>query len=1021
MKQEFWKSMLIAFIFLVIPSIGIAQGDTVTGTVTDSDGIPLPGASVVVLETNLGVATDIDGNFTVEAQEGQTLSISYIGFTTQEIVVGEASSYDVALSSDNALDEVVVTSLGITRQKRELTYATQNVNTDGIDESRPNANLVNTLQGKVAGLSIQTSSQGVSGASKVILRGNRSIAGSSQPLYVVDGVPLGGPISDLSPDDIASISVLRGSNAAALYGARANNGAIIITTKSGEVGSLKVSFNSTVTFETPNILFDYQNEYGQGNGGRNVDDEGNPILQTTDSWGAKLGGTLEHWSPSSEFSGPIPYVANPNNVTDFFDTGVSIANNISLTTGSEKQQTYFSYTNDLRTGIVPNNELERHSVTLKIDNNLLDGKVQLSSRINYINSTINNQLPQWENFANPLRHAYRLPRSIRTQDVELFEYIDAEGNTRQNFWKPLDNGGANPYWAANRNNNEIVGERVVGYTSLTYNITPRLKVMARSSIDNSTASRENFFHNDSYIIAQNGNYQTANSRALEWNNDFLITYNRDISDNISLNFNIGGNNRVAKSKGVNTNNGGLVAPNIFSLANARQLSASQFINEREVNSLYTFGNLGFANAAFLDWSYRSDWSSTLPIDSHRYDYYSVGASAVISDLVELPSSIGFFKLRASYAEVGNDTAPYSLERAAFLRTGGFLQLGTTLPNPGLRPEKTRSFEVGFDTSFFNDFIGIDFTYYSSNSIDQLFSQDVPEASGLATKFLNGGDIKNSGIEAVVNLAFITQSDFSWETTFNFAANTSEVVELAEGIEVLSYGNDFMRRYQLDVGEPWGSIYSRGFERDAQNRVVMNDNGTPKITSGQTVNIGNFNPDWLGGVMNSITYKNFNLRFLIDIRQGGSVVSFTRAILASDGALAETAIGRESGIVFGTDVYKDETPATTPASVDPETFWTSIGGRNSPVGEAFVEDASNIRLRELSLSYSLPNAALGSLPFPIPLKEAKISLVGRNLFFLSNNASVDPEATHGVGTANDGYEGFTLPSTRSIGLNVKVTF
>lgn len=1010
MKQRFWKSVLVAFM-VAAPLTGLAQGNTVTGTVTDSDGIPLPGASVVVLETNTGVATDIDGNFTIEAQEGQTLSISYIGFGTQQIVVDQASNYDVALTSDNALDEVVVTSLGITRQKRELTYATQNVNTDGIDESRPNANLVNTLQGKVAGLSIQTSSQGVAGGSKVILRGNRSIAGSSQPLYIVDGVPLGGPISDLSPDDIASISVLRGSNAAALYGARANNGAIVITTKSGEIGKLKVSSNSTVTFEIPNILFDYQNKYGQGSGG---------VYSSfsTDSWGPRLGGTQKHWSPSAEIGGAIPYVENPDNVNDFFDTGVSIANNISLTTGSDKQQTYFSYTNDLRTGIVPNNELERHSVTLKVDNNILDGKLQLSSRINYINSTINNQLPQWENFANPLRHAYRLPRSIRTQDAEVFEYTDETGSVRQNFWKPLDNGGANPYWTVNRNNNEIIGERVLGYTSLTYNITPKLKVMARSSVDNSTASRENFFYNDSYIIAQNGNYGTSNSRTLEWNNDFLITYDSDISDNISLNFNIGGNNRIRKSKGVNTNNGGLNAPNIFSLANASQLSASQSINEREVNSLYTSGNFGFANAAFIDWSYRSDWSSTLPVDNNRYDYYSAGVSAVISDLINLPSAIGFFKLRASYAEVGNDTAPYSLTRNALLRTGGFIQLATTAPASDLKPEKTRSFEVGVDTSFFNDFIGIDFTYYQSNSIDQLFRQDVPEASGIATKFINGGDIQNSGIEAVVNLAFISRSNFSWETTFNFAANTSEVLELAEGIEVLSYGADFMRRYQLDVGEPWGSIYSRGFERDAQNRVVMNDNGTPKITSGQSVNIGNFNPDWLGGVMNSITYKNLNLRFLIDIRQGGSVVSFTRAILASDGALAETAIGRGSGIVFGRDVYTDETPASSAASVEPETFWTSIGGRNSPAGEAFVEDASNIRLREVSLSYSLPSAALSSLPL---ITEAKISLVGRNLFFLTNNASVDPEATHGVGTVHDGYEGFTLPATRSFGLNVKLGF
>lgn len=996
---------------LLCCSLVFSQEKTITGSVTDSDGVPLAGASIVVVESNLGVATDFDGNYSIQATEGQTLLISYIGFETQEIVVGVDDNYNVILSLGNALDEVVVTSLGITRQKRELTFATQNVNTEGIDESRPNANLVNTLQGKVAGLSIQTSSQGVSGASKVILRGNRSIAGSSQPLYIVDGVPLGGSIADISPDDIASINVLRGSNAAALYGARANNGAIIITTKSGEIGSLRVNVNSTVTFEIPNILYEYQNEYGSGSGGQYQS-------FTTGSWGPRLGsGTQAHWSPSPDLTGNIPYQANPNNVRDFFNTGTTIANNVSVTTGNEKQQSYFAYTNDLRKGIVPNNELERHSVTVKVDNNLIDSKLKLSSRVNFIKSTINNELPQWENFANPLRHAYRLPRDIRTQDVEIFEYIDPDGNVRQNYWKPLDNGGANPYWTINRNLNEIIGERLIGYASLTYSISPALSILVRSSIDNSTASRENFFYNDSYIIAQNGNYQTSNSRSLEWNNDFLLSFNKDLSENLSLSLNIGGNNRVNKSKGVNTNNGGLNAPNVFSLANAQNLTAGQFISEREINSLYLTGNLGISNATFIDLSYRSDWSSTLPIDDNRYDYYSAGLSAVVSDLIDLPKFIGFLKVRGSFAEVGNDTSPYSLSRLANLRPGGFIQLDTSAPADNLRPEKTRSLEVGLDTSLFNQAINIDLTYYRSNSIDQLFRQDVPSASGLSSRFINGGDIQNSGIEAVVNLSYINQNDFSWDTTLSFSANTSEVLELAEGIEELSYGADFLRRFQLDVGEPWGSVYSRGFERDAQNRVLIDDDGKPKLTPGQSILVGNFNPDWLAGVLNTIRYKNLTLRFLIDTRQGGTVVSFTNAILAADGALAETAIGRGSTIVFGTDVYPNETPATTPKPIDPETFWTSIGGRNAPAGEPFAYDASNIRLRELSLSYAFTDESLLNSPF----SDVKISLVGRNLLFFSNNANFDPEATHGTGINADGSEGFTLPSTRSIGLNLKLGF
>jgi TonB-linked SusC/RagA family outer membrane protein len=997
-------------LFLLSTSFVFSQQRNVSGTVTDDQGVPLPGATVIVQETNSGTTTDFDGNYTISAEDGQTLIISFVGYATQEITVSNSSSYNVALQSGNALDEVVVTSLGIKRQKRELTYATQNVDSEGIDESRPNGNLVNSLQGKVAGISIQTTSQGVSSASKVVLRGNRSIAGSSQPLYIVDGVPLGGDITDLSPDDIASISVLRGSNAAAIYGARANNGAIIITTKSGQAGSFSVNVNSTLTMETPNILFDYQNEYGQGSGG---------VYSSfsTDSWGPKLGGSQAHWSFSPDISGSIPYQANPDNVMDFFNTGMSLANNISVTSGSEKMTTYFGYTNDIRTGIVPGNELERHNINLKIDNNMLDGKLKLSSRVNYIKSTIDNQLAQWESFDNPLRHAYRLPRNIRTQDAEVFEFVDSSGNVKQNYWKPNDNGGANPYWTINRNLNEVLTDRVLGYTSLTYQINDDLSLLVRSSIDNTNFTRESRFYNDSYIIADNGNYQTSNSRSLEWNNDFLLTYDKDLSDNLSLNLNIGGNNRVNKSKGVNTNNGGLNAPNIFALSNAQNLTASQFISEREVNSLYGFGNLGYKNALFVDLTYRSDWSSTLPVENNRYDYYSAGLSAILSDFITMPSFIDFFKLRGSLAEVGNDTNPYSLERLANLESGGFISLQTTAPASDLRPEKTTSLELGFDTTFFNQRVNLDFTYYKSNSIDQLFRQDVPQASGVTSKFINGGDIQNEGIEAVLSVGLLTNTDLKWDVTFNYAANRSEVIRLAEGLESLSYGGDFMRRYQLDVGLPWGSIYSRGFERDAQGRVLMNANGTPVITSGQSVNIGNFNPDWLGGILNSFSYKNFNFRFLIDIRQGGEVVSFTKTILASDGLLAETAIGRQGGIRFGTDVYTNETPASSPTAVDPETFWTSIGGRNSPAGEAFVEDASNIRLREMSLSYGFGQSSLQNTPF----ENVKLSLVGRNLFFLSNNASIDPEAIHGTATANDGYEAFSLPTTRSIGLNLKLGF
>jgi len=997
------------FVALLAFGVSVAQQKTITGLVNDDQGVPLPGATVVVVETGEGTTTDFDGNYSIGAEEGQTLSFSFVGYTSQEVVVGSASSYDVTLQTGNALDEIVVTSLGIQRQKRELTYATQNVEAEGIDESRANGNLVNSLQGKVAGISITTTSQGVNSQSRVILRGNRSISGSSQPLFIVDGVPLGGDIQDFSPDDIASISVLKGANAAALYGARANNGAIIITTKSGKKDTFNVNINSTVTFDTADIMLEFQNEYGQGNGG---------VYSgfTTDSWGPRLGGTVSHWSPNPELAGTnIPYVAQPDNVKDFFNTGVSIANNISLVSGGENMRTFFSYTNDLRTGIVPNNELERHSVNLKIDNDMLDGKLRVSSRVNYIKSVTNNILPGWESYDNPLRGVYRIPRSVRTQDAADFEYTDAAGNNKQNYWKPLDNGNGNPYWVVNRNNNELVGDRVVGFASATYDITDEVSLMVRSAIDNSSSNRESRWWNDSYIIAQNGNYRINNGTSLEWNNDFLLSYDTSFGD-IDLKASVGGNNRVVKAESSNINAGGLNAPNIFALSNSQQLTAGQSIYEKEVNSLYAFTNIGYKNYAFLDLTYRADVSSTLPLENNQYDYISAGLSAILSDMVSLPSAFDYFKIRASYAEVGNDTDPYQLSRAANLQNGGFIQLSTSAPASDLRPEKTTSLELGFDTTLFNR-VNLDFTYYKSNSVDQLFRQNVPQGSGVATKFINGADIQNSGIEAAINVGILTKGDFLWDVNFNYAANRSEVLKLAEGLDQLNYGGSFMRQFKLDVGQPFGSMYSRGFERDAQGRVLMNDNGTPVVTPGQTVNVGNFNPDWLGGLTNSFSYKNLSLRLQIDMRQGGDVISFTRSVASSDGVLDITGLGREGGIRFGTDVYADETPATTAVAVDPEVFWTSIGGRNSPVGEAFTYDASNIRIRELTFGYSLSESALASSPF----KSAKLSLVGRNLGFLVNESGVDPEAIFGVGATNDGYEAFSLPNTRSVGLNLKLGF
>ena len=1032
---------ILSILFLILFSYPlIAQDKMITGTVTTENQEPLPGVNVLLQGTTNGTQTDFDGNFSIEASQGDVLSFSYIGIKSQNITVGVSNTIIVTMVEDaSQLEEVVVTALGVKRQKKSLTYATQQVDTDGIDEARPQQNLVNSLSGKVAGISITRSGNGVSGASKVLLRGNRSISGSSQPLYVVDGVPLGGDISDLSPDDIASMNVLKGANAAALYGARANNGAIIITTKSGTGERVSVDLSTTVTTESANILFDYQNRYGQGSGGVY-----NPA--STGSWGPLFDGSaVPNWSPNPDITGSLPYEAQRNNINDFFQTGFSLANNLSIRSGSKRNQTFFSYTNEQRSGIVPNNELTRHNISLKLDNKLFSDKLAFSGRLNYIRTDINNELYTGENFANPLRHAYRLPRNIRTQDISVFEYIDEAGAVRQNYFDPGNNGGANPYWTINKNNNEIANNRIIGYASLTYTIAENLNLMVRSAVDQSTLERADRYANDSYIFAQNGNYITRNDFNLEWNSDFLLSYGKDINDDFAFDLNFGGNNRKEEFKFVATENRGLNAPNIFTINNSRQLRADEDFFEKTVNSLYGFGQLSAKDAIFLDLTYRSDWSSTLPIDNNRFDYYSAGVSAVITDLVKFPDVISYLKLRGSYAEVGNDTAPYQTIRSGLIIPGGRIRINRTAPNQNLRPERTKSLEFGADARFFDDRFGIDFTYYKSNSINQLFQQTVEIASGDTNRFLNGADIQNKGIEVILTGNPVRTPNFNWNVTVNFTRNESEVLRLAEGLESLRLGGDgFFNSFLLEVGEPWGNLFSRGFERNLNGQVVVGDNGLPIITPGQTVAVGNFNPDWLGGISNTFSYKNLSLGFLIDIRQGGVVGSFTNAILASDGALTSTLQGRDGGLVFGNNVFsefdavvQDDTPddasddVVNTTAVDAQQLWGGLGDRNAPVGEAFIQDASNIRLRELTLGYSLPNALLDRTP----LRTIKISLVGRNLLFFSNKASIDPEIITGATNtpaafsgnsdnteaASDGFESFAPPSTRSLGLNVKIGF
>lgn len=1007
------KKNLLFTLFGLLSVIGAFAQVAVEGTVTDTEGEPLIGVNILEEGTNNGSATDLDGTYTINvASADATLIFSYTGYTSQTVSVDGRNTIDVVLTSGVELNELVVTALGISREKKSLTYSAQNVKAEELAQART-TNIVNNLSGKVAGLSITPSGSGVGASSRVLLRGNRSISGNSAPLYIVDGVPSG--IGNVSPDDIQEMTVLKGANAAALYGSTASNGAIIITTKSGLGAPNGVTSNANLTFQgtQPIHLLETQTEFAQGSGGVYA-----PAATT--SWGPRMTGqVVEHWSNDpnylQETYGGTTYKLEPqpNNIKDLFQTGMELSANVNTTIKNDNSTAYLSYTYSDARGIFPENNLSAHIISSRYKTQIVKN-LNLDAKVNYKRSDFRDILAQGEGKENPLRYLYKVPPNIRTQDMEHYEFINAEGQNVQHFWFPYVNGAGNPYWTIYNTRRPSLSDGFNGLLSLKYDFSEHLSLMARSSFGKSTNFNEIYRNNDTYITGQFGTYDKNFSYSNSWNSDLLLNYNRPLTSSISLDFNLGANLRKSKFDRLTGGGANFDIANLFALGNTSDPRPGEDFNEKEIQSVYGFAEIGFFDGLFVDITARNDWSSTLPAANRSYFYPSVGLTAVLSDLTTMPSFIDFLKVRGSWAEVGSDTGPYQLARSAILKFGT-IRLSSILPATNLKPETTQSLEFGLETRLFNNNLRLDLTYYKTNTFDQLFRTPIPPASGATSLFQNGADIQNRGIEAILGFSPVTEANFSWDVSFNFAKNENEVLKIAEGFDVLTRSTDFMRSYRLVVGEPFGAVYGRGFQRDDQNRIIVDANGLPKITSGLTEKVANFTPDWLGGIRNAFTYKDFNFSFLIDIRQGGTTLSFTEAILASDGLIEYTVDGRDGGIVFGQDIFSDENVVTEDGSpnnisVSPEIYYNHVGGRNAPVAEAFIRDASNVRMREMILGYSFPG------------KNVTLSLVGRNLFFLSNKAKYfDPEITAGTSETAEGRESFAPPTVRTFGLSLNVSF
>jgi TonB-linked SusC/RagA family outer membrane protein len=1032
--------LIIPLLFLGI--LSSAQDRTITGKVVSlKDNGGVAGASISVKGKTTGASTKADGSFSVVVPAGRiTLLVSSVGFTTAEHVV-EANDNNIVIQlaeGATELTEVVVTALGIQRQAKTLVYATQSVKPSELTEIRDPNNVLNQLQGKVANAVITQGSGGVGSGARIVLRGNRSIQQSNNALIVVDGVPMNnttegtgtsdfGSIqgsdgaSNINPDDIESITVLRGASAAALYGSQAGNGVIVITTKKGVKDRVTVTVNSGVGFEKAWSLPEVQNQYGQGNGGVFTD-----TLTSGESWGAKMDGR----SYINFLGQQRSYTGQPDNIKDFFRTGVSTMNSIGVSGGSEKMQTYLSYTYTSTQGIVPFNDLARHNVNFRI-NNQISKRFSTDAKVTYVRQDIKDR-PRTGEENSPTIDIYQIPRNISTDDAKQYEYANNVGlPTPTAFPLSLSSIYQNPYWMINRTHINQTRDRIIGFLSAKVKLTDWLSVSGRANLDKTMDNDENQISQGTTLWGKSGgDYQKQNIYITEKWFDAMVEGVNSITKDLKINYRVGGIYQDNKYDATYSAANGLNIANKFSMNFAKSPSVNSSFTQVQTQSVYGQINLSFKDAIFLDASLRHDWDSRLP-SPHDFSYPSIGASVVISDLMTLPKSITYLKASANYAEVGNGGQPKLLTTVYNYSQGagnGFLQRSSTLPIPGLKPEIVKNIEGSIEARFVNNRVGFMATYYKSNSFNQLLTIQLPPATGYATQYINAGNIQNQGFELVANGFPVRNKDFSWEIALNFATNDNKIIELSDEIKSTPLGGGYGRSATPIVkeGGSYGDLVGQTWARDAKGNLMVTAAGKPAINTDPTL-LGNFNPKQTIGFTNTFNYKAFSFRLLIDGRMGGIMMSGTEMNLAFSGIPEVTGQYREGGWSLG-GVDANGNPVS--ATISAQDFWQIASGKRYGVAEFFTYHASNIRAREASLGYEVPVKSIGFLSF---VKGLKISAVARNLFWIYRGSSTlsipgigtrkmwfDPDMS--LGNANwQGVEYGTLPSTRSWGFNFKFTF
>lgn len=1025
MKHLFvYKKILLAFWLVVGIGFSMVAQQVVSGIIKDEEGLPLPGVTVRTSNSAFGATTDINGAFTINVPAGTKLVVSHIGYGTKEVeVTGQNITIDMAPSA-GALGEVMVTALGIQREKKALGYSAQNVSGEAASVARE-TNIANTLSGKVAGLQISRSPGGLGASSRIVIRGNNSLGRTNQPLIVVDGVPInnfntnsaiewggsdrGMGLGDINPDDVENMTVLKGPEATALYGVQGGNGAIIISTKKGRARKgIGVQVNSNLTFENALFLPEVQTQYAQGAGG--VFD-----LKSSSAWGPSISGQqVDDWRNPGQKAALSSY---DNRFSDFLQTGQTFSNSVALNGGNDKTGIYLSYTNVSAKGILPTSTLGRNVANLRIDHKLnnwisIDGKVTYTQNKGFNRPRLSGD-PE-----NAYGQVLYLPGNVNVKDLD--PPTTDRGALR--IWNP---GGSNviqnPYWSLRLNTNEDVRDRFLTLLSTNIKFTSWLNLMLRHSMDYFSEANQSQLAYGQRYNEPTGNFAQDRTTARTVNSDFLLSAYKRFGT-LGAKLSLGGNRFDVNNNTIYGANNGNLVPGFYNLGaglNDRR-SLSNSIWRKRINSVYVLGSFDYNSWAYVEASYRTDWSSTLPTANRKFSYPSVSTSFILSDLFSMPSYVSLVKLRAAYAQAGNDVDPFELQPTYGIGSGaGAIVSGvpTRIFNPDLRPEIITSRELGIEARFWHNRAGFELSLYQKNARDQRIFLPVPSGSGFGDRIINGGNVQNAGVELVFNFAPIRKTDgLRWDIDLNFARNRNKIIELHPDIKrYLLYGPRAVFMV-ADEGQLFGDIYGRGIQTNASGQVVVDKDGLPLLTATKDVKLGNVQPNWLGGINNTIAYKNLSLSFLIDIRNGGSVYSETMSSLYAAGLATGTVANRDGGwVVEGVT----ETGERNSKAIKAEQYWARVAGANNSAAP-FIYDVSNAMLRELILGYRLPNRLFTDRSV---VRDASLSLVGRNLFLISKNANTPAFVLDSsFSTGNDiGMESGSLPQTRSFGLNLRLNF